>query len=87
MISCNQYDYIEIVCLYHYPVKIRLKDATILNGVAIDTVRDELKQECIKLGKAKDEGAAAEQLVILDDIASLEVCIDNPHLHYIEFNP
>ncbi|HFU74774.1 MAG TPA: transcriptional antiterminator, partial [Arcobacter sp.] len=25
MISCHQYDYIEIACMYHYPVALTLK--------------------------------------------------------------
>lgn len=81
MISCNDYDYIEIVCLYRYPVKLFLRTGDVIQGVAIDTKRDEDREECIELqvnGKA--------QLVILDTISKLEVTKDNPHFTEVSFD-
>lgn len=49
MISCNEYDYIEIVCLYRYPVRLTMKVGESIKGVALDTSRNESKNECIKL--------------------------------------
>lgn len=74
MISCGDYDYIEIVCLYRYPVKLTLKSGEVVEGQAIDTVRDEQRQECIKLEVENDV-----RLVVLDTLSMLEVCVTNPH--------
>lgn len=37
-ISCNLHDYLEIACMYHYQVKIELKDNQLLEGKAMDIV-------------------------------------------------
>ncbi len=80
MISCQLHDYIEIVCLYRYPVKLILKNGSIIEGVALDTVLDENRQECIKL---KSEKAVTR--VILEDVSVLEVCTENPHFRSVSF--
>ena len=80
MISCNEYDYIEIVCLYRYPVRLTMKVGESINGVALDTSRNESKNECIKLNANE-----TEILVELDGISKLEVLIDNPHFSEVIF--
>lgn len=80
MISCNQHDYIEIVCMYRYPIKLTLKSGEIMQGVAVDTQRNEKRAECIKV-----DIQGMEQLVILDEIKLLEVVVENPHLQKVTF--
>jgi Rho-binding antiterminator len=80
MISCNDYDYIEIVCLYRYPVRLTLKSGQTIEGKALDTARNQDKQEAIKL-----EQNGVEQLVALDDLSLLEVLVDNPHFNQKSF--
>ncbi len=80
MISCNQHDYIEIVCMYHYPIKLTLKSGDIIQGIAQDTQRNDQRDECIKI-----DMNGAERLVILEEIKTLEVTVDNPHLQKIGF--
>ncbi|WP_247749573.1 Rho-binding antiterminator [Pseudoalteromonas viridis] len=43
MISCSDYDYFEIVCLFHYPITLSLRNGEELTGVAVDLCRDEQK--------------------------------------------
>lgn len=81
MISCNQHDYIEIVCMYHYPVKLTLKSGDLITGVAVDTVRNDQREECIKL-----TSDAGEKLVVLNQLKQLEVTIENPHLQIVVFD-
>ncbi len=81
MISCNQHDYIEIVCMYRYPVKLTLKSAEIVAGIAVDTVRDAQREECIKLTTE-----SGEKIVALNQLKQLEVTIENPHLGYVIFD-
>ncbi|MCG9648505.1 Rho-binding antiterminator [Vibrio brasiliensis] len=80
MISCNDYDYIEIVCLYRYPVRLTLKSGQTIEGKALDTARNQDKQEAIKLDQN-----GVEQLVVLDDLSLLEVLVDNPHFNQKSF--
>lgn len=81
MINCSEYDYIEIACLYQYPVKLSLKSGQVLNGIALDTQRNEYRDECIKLN-IQDTA----KLIELDDIIKLEVLINNPHFTEITFS-
>ncbi len=107
MLSCNQHDYIELVCTFHYPIKLTMKNADSISGVALDTCRNTQKQHCIKLeckkqngikelclkgsdsersSKSQLMGDTEHLLVVLDDIASMLVCVDNPHLDRIDFD-
>ena len=49
-ISCDLYDYIEIACLYKIPVRLELKDGSFIEGNADDTIINDDKDECMKLG-------------------------------------
>ncbi|WP_062063331.1 Rho-binding antiterminator [Cellvibrio sp. OA-2007] len=80
MISCNQHDHIEIVCMYHYPIKLTLKSGDIIQGIAQDTQRNDHRDECIKI-----DMNGVERLVVLEEIKTLEVTVDNPHLQKIGF--
>ncbi|MGD8115826.1 Rho-binding antiterminator [Vibrio sp. Hep-1b-8] len=74
MISCNDYDYIEIVCLYRYPVRLTLTTGQSMEGIARDTARNQDKQEVIKL-----DVDGVEHLVVLDEISLMDVLVANPH--------
>lgn len=37
MISCEQHDYIEIVCTFNYPIKLMMKSGQVIEGIALDT--------------------------------------------------
>ncbi len=80
MISCNQHDYIEIVCMYHYPIKLTLKSGDIIEGIALDTQRNDQRDECIKI-----DIEGFEKLVVLEEIKMLEVMVENPHLQKVTF--
>ena len=77
MISCSEYDYIEIVCLYHYPVKLTMKTGAVIDGVALDTKPNERFLLNIN---------GLETLVDLNNISKLEVRVNNPHFTEIIFN-
>ena len=80
MISCNQYDYIEIACMHRCPIVLTMKSGENLVCVALDTQVDEAHRECIKVSA---EGV--ERLVVLDEIAELEVSVENPHFKHVSF--
>lgn len=81
MVSCRDYDHVEIVCLYRYPIRLLLLSGEMIEGVAKDIKRNVAKAECIEL-----EGEAATVLVELEQIALLEVTIDNPHFAQLKLN-
>lgn len=81
MISCSNYDYIEIVCLFKYPIEITLKSGEVVAGKAIDTARDQRREECIKLNIDN-----SDLLVVLDSIAKLKVVVENPHFDEVSFD-
>ena len=81
VISCDEYDYIEIACMQRYPIKLTLKSAeALVEGVAIDTQRNKAREECVQIDV---NGTIA--LIVLDDISKLEVCVENPHFKMISF--
>ena len=80
MLKCDLHDYIEIVCLYHYPLKLTLSSGAVLSGTAVTTRYNDQRQECLVI-KQNDN----DELVLLEDIALLEVTVANPHLQQVRF--
>lgn len=81
MISCDQHDYIEIVCIFKYPIKLTLLSGSIIKGIAKDTQLNECREECIKVTLDN-----LDQLIVLDNISLLEVCIENPHFKRLDLS-
>jgi len=80
MISCQEYDYIEIACLYQLPVKLCLTDGSEIEGIAQDTVRNEDKQECISL-----KTSTGLQIVVLDQLNAMEATRPNSYFERVHF--
>ena len=49
-----------------------------IEGIAKDTALNADRQECIKLTEAD-----SDQLVVLDEIKSMEALLDNPHFKLV----
>ena len=81
MISCDLHDYIEIACMYKYHVKLMLADGSVIEGVCIDTLYNELKQECVKV-VIKNQELDIE----LETILKMQAMTINPHFDLVEFN-
>lgn len=77
---CEQHDYIELVCTYRYPLKLILHSGERIECIALDTQYDQARRECMKVSVAGED-----RLIILDDMASLEVCVSNPHVTKLTF--
>jgi len=67
--------------MHQYPIKLTLKSGAEINGVGLDTQRNEVREECIKMSIA-DEII----LVVLDAILTLEVTVDNPNFKQVTFD-
>ena len=81
MVSCSEYDYIEIVCMYQYPIRLTMKSGRVVECKALNTRYDDQRQECIQVAIEGDE-----TLLVLDDVSMLEVLIENPHFKKVSFN-
>lgn len=66
-IDCNAFDYIELACLYRYPVRLYLRDGSSLDGIAADTRTSAADGEHVILDIEGEQRA-----VRLDAIAELE---------------
>lgn len=80
MISCDQHDYVEIVCLYHYPVKLTLESGDEIEGIGLDVLVNKSREECIKLREG-----GTDTLVVLDLVTTMEVLVENPHFKTVSF--
>ena len=80
MITCHEYDYVEIVCLFHYPIRLTMNTGANIDGVALDTARNESRAECIKI--QTDDGV---MLVVLADMVKLAITVENPHFTEVRF--
>ncbi|KVX03338.1 Rho-binding antiterminator [Shewanella frigidimarina] len=81
-IKCEIYDYIEIICLYRYMVKLTLTDGTYIQGQFDRTLyvsRNQQKHEAI--AGINQQLQAIE--VILTDITSIDVLSPNASFSHI----
>lgn len=81
MMSCAQHDYIEIACLYRYPIILTLISGENVSGIAIDTARNDEKAECIKV--LTDNTI---RLVPLATLVAMKATVNNPHFSTVAFN-
>ncbi len=80
MISCNDHDYIEIACLYRYPLRLLFKSGESIEGKALDTARNSDREECIKI-----DVDGEEKLIVLDQLEKMVACVENPHFQEVSF--
>ncbi|GLR69888.1 Rho-binding antiterminator [Agaribacter marinus] len=80
-ISCQQYDYVEIACMYKYLLEVRLQSGKLLVGKACDTAKNTDRNECIKL-----DISGEYVLTELDEIHSFRALVKNPHFSEIIFD-
>ncbi len=80
MISCDIHDYVEIACMYKIPLKLVLKSDLVIHGTALDTIRNELGEECMKVKLDNDH-----LLIVLDSIHTMEATTKNRHFSLIKF--
>ncbi|MBO0213558.1 Rho-binding antiterminator [Vibrio sp. Vb2880] len=80
MISCSQYDAIELACVYQFPVAVTLLNGDVVQGIAKGTGYNAERQECLVLQQAE-----CERWVATATLRRMQVLIENPHLSDIHF--
>ena len=78
---CEQHDYIEIACLYQYPVILDLASGEQMEGIALDTARNDMGAECLKI-RAGDE----VRLLPLESLTRMRAAQSNPHFTTVKFD-
>ncbi|GAA3717653.1 Rho-binding antiterminator [Oceanisphaera sediminis] len=81
MMNCEQHDYIEIACLYKYPVSLVLVSGEQMEGIALDTARNDNGAECLKI-RAGDE----VRLLPLESLTRMTAAQSNPHFTTVNFD-
>ena len=79
-ISCELHDFVEVVCMYGYRLKLILKDGQVVEGKAIDIVNSADKRECLVIDN--DE----RQQIDLTRLAKMEVLTPNANLREVIFD-
>ncbi|MGR5232836.1 Rho-binding antiterminator [Vibrio rotiferianus] len=80
MVTCSQYDVIEIACMFKLPVEITLKNGETHQGNAFDTGYDMERQECLFLEiEGERTSFPTEQLI------AMRALKDNLHFSEVTF--
>ena len=80
---CELHDYIEIACLFRYPVTLLLDSNEEFKGVVIDTLTKPDKTEYLLFMK---DNSKKEFEIPLNKIRQMQARIENPHFEKVEFN-
>jgi Rho-binding antiterminator len=67
--------------MHRYPIKLILKSGVEIEGVGVDTKRNDARDECIEM---HIDGEI--ELIVLDSILTLKVQVDNPHFKHFTFD-
>ena len=83
-IDCNLYDYIEIACMYRYPVRIAISSGEILTGTAVTTsIEQDASGDKVEYLDLDTSGESRR--VRLDTVSTLEPLIDNARFGKVRF--
>ncbi|MHC6530164.1 Rho-binding antiterminator [Vibrio sp. V39_P1S14PM300] len=80
MMSCSQYDYIEIACLYHLPVRLKLLNGAIVEGTAVDTTYTTERKEAIVIATS-----SGHETLPTESLQSMQALAANPHFDQVTF--
>lgn len=80
MMTCDQHDYIEIACTFRLPVRLSLAGGERVDGVALDTLYNREREECLRL-----RTEAGEREVPLASVMVMTAITDNPHFSEVRF--
>jgi Rho-binding antiterminator len=78
-ISCEFHDYIEVICMYGYQVRLELTDGQTLKGKAVDIITSTEKREYLLISNN------TKQKVELIHLAKVEVLTPNAQFKEVVF--
>lgn len=80
VISCELHDFVEVVCMYNYHLKLTLKDGQIIEGKAVDIANSADKREYLVI-----DGDSRQQ-IDLTQLAKMEVLTPNARFREVIFD-
>ena len=82
MLACDKHDYIEIACMYHFKVVLKLKAGGEITGHALDTVLNSNREECIQIINHNQ----LPELIILSEVSTMHSVTKNLHFDCVKFD-
>lgn len=79
-ISCHLYDHLELACVKRYQLELRLRDASLCRGIAVDLLIQS-REEQLRLQLTD----ASKRLIALIDIVDVRVLDEAPRFSYLNF--
>ena len=83
-IDCNLYDYVEIACMYRYPVRIATTSGEIMTGTAV-TTSIERGENDDKVEYLELDVDGSSQRVRLDTVSVMEPLVDDARFGKVRF--
>lgn len=81
MLKCDLHDYLEIICMFHYEVKVISKDDEITQGVAEDVLLSDNRIEVLRLRTAERN----MKEIGTEDIKEIQVVTPNARFQTVRF--
>lgn len=78
ILACELHDYIEIVCLYGYQIRVTLKNNDSIEGKALDIITADQREYLLL-------GSDCQQRIDLTQLAKLQVLTANAKFTEISF--
>lgn len=79
VISCELHDFVEVVCMYNYRLKLILKDGQMIEGKAVDIVNSPERREYLVI-----DGETRQQ-IDLTRLSKMEVLTPNAKFREVTF--
>ena len=80
IISCELHDYFEIVCLYHYRIKLTLKTQQVIEGIALDILTSADKREYLLIQTQEQQ-----QTIELNQLSKMQVVTNHAKFKEVIF--
>ena len=80
IINCELHDYLEIACLYHYRVKLTLKNQQVIEGNALDVFTSAEKREYLLIQTEQEQ-----QSIELNQLSKMQVLTAHAKFKQVTF--
>lgn len=81
MLKCDLHDYLEIICMFHYSVKVITKKGASHSGLAEDVLLSDKRQEVLRI-KTVDQDQIE---VVTEEIEEIQVITPNARFQTVRF--
>jgi len=78
-ISCSLHDHVEVICMFHYKIRVFSDDESIYEGEAKDIISKQKKEYLLLLQNNTSKEIA------LENICKIEVLTANARISHIDF--